>query len=152
MEPLYNWTQEYQMNVTSQLVFSANINNMLHQADCIRRQNCFLFYHLGNPQNGPTAWQALSTFSAVIGLKKAKIQVTNIITVKKDQVFNITISTSAIAPFVWLDTPGVQGRFSDNGFLMVQRVKHLQYFAWESVDQNRLGGSLTIKSLMDIYY
>lgn len=64
-----------QMNVTSQLVFSANINNMLHQADCIRRQNCFLFYHLGNPQNGPTAWQALSTFSAVIGLKKAKIQV-----------------------------------------------------------------------------
>ncbi|XP_065941841.1 beta-mannosidase isoform X3 [Magallana gigas] len=152
MEPLYNWTQEYQMNVTSQLVFSANINNMLHQADCIRRQNCFLFYHLGNSQNGPTAWQALSTFSAVIGLKKTKIQVTNIIAVKKDQVFNITISTSAIAPFVWLDTPGVQGRFSDNGFLMVQRVKQLQYFAWESVDQNRLGSSLTIKSLMDIYY
>ena len=64
-----------QMNVTSQLVFSANINDMLHQADCIRRQNCFLFYHLGDPENGPTAWQALSTFNSVIGLKKAKIQV-----------------------------------------------------------------------------
>ena len=63
------------MNVTSQLVFSANINDMLHQADCIRRQNCFLFYHLGDPENGPTAWQALSTFNGVIGLKKPKIQV-----------------------------------------------------------------------------
>lgn len=140
------------MNLTSQLVFSTNINTMLQQASCIRRQNCFLYYHLGNPQNGPTAWQALSIFQSAIGLQKAKIQVTNIVTVKKDQVYNITLSTSAIAPFVWLDTPGVQGRFSDNGFLMVHSVKHLQYFAWELVDLKTLDLSITVKSLMDIYY
>ena len=79
-------------------------------------------------------------------------QVTNIATVKKGQTFNVTISTSAIAPFVWLETPGIQGRFSDNGFLMVQPVMQLQYFAWELIDQNRLQNSLTINSLMDIYY
>ena len=79
-------------------------------------------------------------------------QVTNIATVKKGQTFNVTISTSAIAPFVWLETPGIQGRFSDNGFLMVQPVMQIQYFAWELIDQNKLQNSLTIKSLMDIYY
>ncbi|XP_062567240.1 beta-mannosidase-like isoform X2 [Saccostrea cucullata] len=152
LTPLHTWTQPFQMNLTSQLVFSANINTMLQQASCIRRQNCFLYYHLGNPQNGPTAWQTLSIFQSAIGLQKAKIQVTNIVTVKKDQVYNITVSTSAIAPFVWLDTPGVQGRFSDNGFLMVHSVRYLQYFAWELVDLKTLDLAITVKSLMDIYY
>ncbi|XP_048729184.2 beta-mannosidase-like isoform X1 [Ostrea edulis] len=152
MDSMYTWTQPFQMNTTSQLVFSANIDNMLGEAGCIRRQNCFLYYHLGNPQTGPVAWQPLSIFQSAIGLQKANIRVTNVAMVQKEQVFNITITTNAIAPFVWLDTPGIQGRFSDNGFLMVQSTMHLQYFAWELVDLKTLDNSITIKSLMDIYY
>ena len=66
--------------------------------------------------------------------------------------FTISIATNAIAPFVWLEAYGVKGRFSDNGFLMIKTNMTLTFFAWQSTDIPTLKGSLTIKSLMDVYY
>ena len=66
--------------------------------------------------------------------------------------FTVSITTNAIAPFVWLEAYGVKGRFSDNGFLMIKPTMTLTFYAWQSVDPSTLKQSLTVKSLMDIYY
>ena len=66
--------------------------------------------------------------------------------------FNITLQTSAIAPFVWLDAYHVMGRFSDNGFLMVHPQKVVTFYAWEGVNTDSLKNALSVKSLMNIYF
>ena len=66
--------------------------------------------------------------------------------------FTVSVTTNAIAPFVWLEAYGIKGRFSDNGFLMIKPTMTLTFFAWESVTPSELKQSLTIKSLMNIYY
>ena len=66
--------------------------------------------------------------------------------------FTVSISTNAIAPFVWLEAYGVKGRFSDNGFLMIKPKVTLTFYAWQPVDAVTLRKALTVKSLMDVYY
>lgn len=57
------------------MVFQANINSMMTTAGCIRTKNCFLYFHTGDPVNGPTNWLPLSTFRDAIGLQRASVQV-----------------------------------------------------------------------------
>jgi len=64
-----------QMTTTSESVFQRNVNDMMSEAGCIRDSHCFLFYHLGDAVNGPTAWQPLTTINTAIGLQKATVQV-----------------------------------------------------------------------------
>ena len=65
--------------------------------------------------------------------------------------FMIQLETNAVAPFVWLEASGIRGRFSDNGFLLMEASKNVMFYAWEPVDVQKLQTSLTVKSLMDMY-
>lgn len=67
-------------------------------------------------------------------------------------VYIIQLVSDAIAPFVWLEPGNIKGRFSDNGFLMFQSHKTIQFYAWQNTDVTRLRDSISVKSLMDIYY
>lgn len=66
--------------------------------------------------------------------------------------FTVTLTTDAIAPFVWVDAYKVKGRFSDNGFLMIQKTITLTFYAWEKVNVDVLKAALSVKSLMNIYH
>lgn len=80
------------------------------------------------------------------------INVTAVPQHKQKQVFAIFLSSNEIAPFVWLEAPGISGRFSDNGFLMICKKKVLKFFAWEDIKADQLKNALTVKSLMDVYH
>ena len=65
----------FQLNATSELVFEADIGTMLSTSKCIRTQNCFLYFHLGDPDKGPIASLPLDVFKNAQGLGKAQVQV-----------------------------------------------------------------------------
>ena len=66
--------------------------------------------------------------------------------------YRISLTTDAVAPFVWLEASGIKGRFCNNGFLMFQQKESVMFYAWQQTDVRTLKESLTIKSLMDIYH
>ncbi|XP_059478793.1 beta-mannosidase [Neocloeon triangulifer] len=63
------------------------------------------------------------------------------------QVFDIQITTDNVAPFVWLDAADAKGRFSDNGFILTNSTKTVQYYALETLTAADLQAKLTITSL-----
>ena len=65
--------------------------------------------------------------------------------------FVIKLSTTAIAPFVWLQAGSIMGRFSDNGFLMHKPTTTVKFTAWQDVDYHTLRAALTVHSLLDVY-
>lgn len=65
--------------------------------------------------------------------------------------FSMTITTDAIAPFVWLSSP-LPGIFSDNGFLMRDQRMNVAFQCKDpSASFNKFRSTLSIISLMDLY-
>lgn len=65
--------------------------------------------------------------------------------------FTVTLKSSAVAPFVWLDVGNIPGRFSSNGFLMVTRNATISFDAWHPTSVSELSRSLTVTTLADVY-
>lgn len=78
------------------------------------------------------------------------LQITDVTQVSEHE-FTITLASNSIAPFVWLEAGDTMGRFSDNGFLMMQPKVSVQFYAWQDVDLHSLRSALSVKSVMDIY-
>ncbi|ESO86231.1 hypothetical protein LOTGIDRAFT_176024 [Lottia gigantea] len=66
--------------------------------------------------------------------------------------FTVTLTTNHIAPFVWINSRGISGRFSDNGFIMKDPQLQLTFTSWQPVDLKTFTYSLSVQSLMDIYH
>ncbi|KAL4228617.1 hypothetical protein ACF0H5_011667 [Mactra antiquata] len=150
MTPLKTWKIPFTVNSTAQSVYRHDLGQIVTSSGCIRSKACFIAFHFGNT-SGPTNWMPLSQFNNAEGLQKANIKITNVQATSKPNEFTLTLTTDALAPFVWVDTNNVKGRFSDNGFLMYQKTMTLTFYAWETVDVNTLTNSLSVKSLMDVY-
>ncbi|CAH1775715.1 unnamed protein product [Owenia fusiformis] len=120
-------------------------------AGCTSLSHCFLHFYLDNPDNyGPSNWLTPVELKDAQGMKKAN---TKIIDVKhvEDRTFSFTVTTDAIAPFVWMEATGIQGRFCCNGYMMVEAsIKHM-FYAWEDTTVEKLQAALKVTSLMDIY-
>ncbi|XP_051803803.1 beta-mannosidase [Acanthochromis polyacanthus] len=115
------------------------------------RLTCLVTFHLedeGGRQQGPTNHHFLSSPKDAQGL-----QTPNITTkVQQDESgFSVTLHSSSVAPFVWLDVGNVPGRFSSNGFLMVSRNLTVGFTAWRQTSVAELSSSLTVTSLTDVY-
>lgn len=65
--------------------------------------------------------------------------------------YTVSLHSSSVAPFVWLDVGNIPGRFSSNGFLMVSRNRTVSFNAWRPTSVAELSGSLTVTSLRDVY-
>jgi len=65
----------------------------------------------------------------------------------------ISIHSTAIALYVWLDAPGFSGRFSDNGFIMLAPDAVVRFHSWTKIGNliDRFSSSLTVRSLTDVY-
>lgn len=63
------------------------------------------------------------------------------------------MTTDARAPFVWLEAQGIEGYFSNNGFMMLWPEVTVLFHPWTSdnLDLATFTRSLSIRSLMDVY-
>ncbi|KAJ8307151.1 hypothetical protein KUTeg_015235 [Tegillarca granosa] len=141
---LHEWKINYTVSTTAESIFRKNVNELMKEAGCIRNKICFLYFHMGDINTGPVAWLPLTVFKDAIGLSKTGIQIATVEPVQKGLVWNVGITTNAIAPFVWLDVEGVRGHFSDNGFLMVTDKKIVTFYAHELTDPNTFTNGLHI--------
>jgi hypothetical protein len=89
----------------------------------------------------------------VENLKTPALKIESVVAKEKD-LFEIKISTDAVALFVWLDieTTDFVGRFSDNAFHMTEAEKVVLYKTKTSnVNVEEVKKYLTVKSLKNIY-
>ncbi|KAF2897765.1 hypothetical protein ILUMI_08396 [Ignelater luminosus] len=118
-------------------------------------QNCFILFTLQNNSNQQVA---PDNYIFPVKLKKAKIlkPTVTISTVRQNDAsgrhFIIEIKSTTIALFVWLDTNGISGHFSDNGFMQVTPIKHVQFYADQSTTPEDLYNYLTVTHLSDDEY
>uniref|UniRef100_A0A669QB31 Beta-mannosidase n=1 Tax=Phasianus colchicus TaxID=9054 RepID=A0A669QB31_PHACC len=89
----------------------------------------------------------LSSLKDAVGLEKTQLSAT---VSQQDDVYIFDLQTTAIAPFVTLDVGNIKGRFSDNGFLMLERKKVVIFYPWEPTSVEELEKSFTLTSLMDV--
>eukprot|EP00057_Strongylocentrotus_purpuratus_P006506 XP_011660980.1 PREDICTED: beta-mannosidase isoform X2 [Strongylocentrotus purpuratus] len=154
----YQVTNYFSQNISSsKMVIKTPLNaGLLQKAGCGHQDpllSCFItmaIYHSNSTQLSPTNPIFLASFSEVVGLKKPTIKISSVSKVGSDE-FLVTLKTSTIAPFTWLDSGSLRGRFSQNGFLMMTPSLSVSFFAWEPTSAEELTKSLTVSSLMDLY-
>ncbi|XP_044264654.1 beta-mannosidase-like [Tribolium madens] len=69
-----------------------------------------------------------------------------------NKIFDVTVSTDAVALFVWLDSHDVRGVFSENGFLQVSPRKTVNFTADSAVPLKELQAAVTVTHLRDPAY
>lgn len=133
------------------VVFKQSIAALLAGCGSCTRLTCLLSFHLEDDrgqQEGPENHFYLSSPKDAQGIQKpnitAKIQ-------PEGSGFTVSLQTSAVAPFVWLDVANIPGRFSSNGFLMLSSNKSVCFKPWSSTSVSELSRALTVTSLRDVY-
>lgn len=158
---LYNWRSLEPLCslVTSSTVIKAGQAVVLYEkpvlellgrcGDCTR-ETCVISFHLSTDGDlfSPTNYHFLSSLKDAKGLVRANITV-NIS--QKGDLFVFDLKTSAIAPFVWLDVGSIPGRFSDNGFLMIEKMRSVLFYPWKLTSKSELQQAFSVTSLADIY-
>lgn len=69
-----------------------------------------------------------------------------------DKSFEITLKTDKVALFVWLDAPGIEGRFSENGWIQITQTKTVTFVPKSSASLDDLKKQLTVTNLFDKQY
>lgn len=65
--------------------------------------------------------------------------------------FEIELTSNNIALFVWLELGKLKGRFSENGFHILQGKKKIILHAMEALTPNVIKEHIYLKSLSDVY-
>lgn len=66
---------------------------------------------------------------------------------KNSKSLNIQLKSNSIALFVWLEVHGIEGRFSENGFLMVEDIKNVQFQSESDISYDDLHCAITVTVL-----
>uniref|UniRef100_T1J4G7 beta-mannosidase n=1 Tax=Strigamia maritima TaxID=126957 RepID=T1J4G7_STRMM len=156
LEPLYvSNTTFVNKEIASQKLLEISIDELLNNAQCTNRSYCFFYFQLLNDTTQLSSnWLLLSNFSSAQGLKAPNLKVTVTDEKPNDEGgsdFKLEVTTDAVAPFVWLEAFGIQGRFSDNGFLLVNATKTIIFHSWQNATKSDISSSLSINSLLNIY-
>ncbi|CAH0385284.1 unnamed protein product [Bemisia tabaci] len=88
-------------------------------------------------------------FLNITGFETANVTIHHVqsIDVKK---FTIHLQTNRLAAFVWLETT-IPGRFSDNGFMMIEPTMQLNFTADAEIDSEDLQNNLSVMRLKEDY-
>ncbi|KAK7109884.1 beta-mannosidase-like [Littorina saxatilis] len=149
--PLHQWIVPYQLNTTAEMVFRQGVDSMMTEAGCTSSTECFIYTFLNDPNDGVNNWIYLAELKDS-SVPKANVTIASVQQASSPREFTITLTTDAIAPFVWLEAGSMMGRFSDNGFLLVKVTFTVTFTAWrDDVDIHTLRSQLSVLSLMDIY-
>ncbi|XP_021509299.1 beta-mannosidase [Meriones unguiculatus] len=132
------------------VLYKEPVPAMLSRCKRCTRKTCVVSFSLltNNELFSPTNYHFLSSLKDAKGLAKAKITV-NIS--QKGNIFVFALKTSAIAPFVWLDVGSIPGRFSDNGFLMIEPMRSVLFYPWKATSKSELQQAFSVTSLTDLY-
>ncbi|CAH1246435.1 MANBA [Branchiostoma lanceolatum] len=160
-KPLKSWTKVFDKEGNSaNMIFNQTTADFLKDAKCTKREACFITSGLLDSKQkpyGPTNSYFLSPLKTASGLAKVNITVGKI-TILPDALkpgaantLQVELKTTGPAPFVWLDSGDVEGRFSDNGFLMNVDTLIVQFYPLQSVKAQDLEKEVKVQSLMDIY-
>jgi len=137
----------------SKKIFEVDTESLITSAGCKSRAYCFLHFTLYNSSSSviSTNFLFLSQLRDAKGLKAPKLQVLNVRELPNANDFELELISDAIAPFVWLEATGIEGRFSDNGFLMTTSRKQVVFYSWQNVTRSQLLAKLNVFSLQNIY-
>ncbi|KAK7109878.1 hypothetical protein V1264_013839 [Littorina saxatilis] len=147
--PLHTWTVDYKLNTTAESVFRQDVDSMMTEAGCTSSTDCFIHTFLNDRNQGVDNHFFLAELKDS-NLEKAEIAITNL-TRESEKELTITLSTTKIAPFVWLDAGWFIGKFSRNGFLMLTPTTTVTFTGTEALDLSELQKQLSVMSLMDVY-
>ena len=65
---------------------------------------------------------------------------------------NIVLRCRKVCFFVWLESPGILGTFSDNGFIMTTLQSNVTFEGKSKIkDIKAFEGALNVRSLSDLY-
>ncbi|XP_019953631.2 beta-mannosidase isoform X1 [Paralichthys olivaceus] len=131
-------------------VFKQPVAALLAGCGRCTRTTCLLTFHLEDDsgRQGPTNHHFLCSPKDAEGLQRPNITAK---VHEAESVLVVTLHSSSVAPFVWLDVGNVPGRFSSNGFLMVSGNMTVSFDAWRPTGVSELSRSLTVTSLTDVY-
>uniref|UniRef100_A0A8C9VF12 beta-mannosidase n=1 Tax=Scleropages formosus TaxID=113540 RepID=A0A8C9VF12_SCLFO len=137
---------------SAQLLYKRHVEELLGGCGNCTAFTCLLTFHLeeaaGGRQRGPANRLFLSSLSEAQGLQKPRITTQ----VQQDgDAFAVTIRTSAVAPFLWLDVGDVPGRFDSNGFLMVSESRSARFYPWAPTSAAEVSRALRVTTLRDLY-
>ncbi|XP_028713225.1 beta-mannosidase isoform X1 [Peromyscus leucopus] len=132
------------------VLYEKPVLELLERCGDCTRETCVISFHLSTDSDlfSPTNYHFLSSLKDARGLVRANITV-NIS--QKGDLFVFDLKTSAIAPFVWLDVGSIPGRFSDNGFLMIEKMRSVLFYPWKLTSKSELQEAFSVTSLADIY-
>uniref|UniRef100_UPI00398ECDF8 beta-mannosidase isoform X2 n=1 Tax=Pristiophorus japonicus TaxID=55135 RepID=UPI00398ECDF8 len=130
-------------------VYKEVTDDLLRRCGCSRFKCVLTFYlEVSGQQLGPKNYYLLSSLKDAQMLRKPQINAT---ISQQGETYSITLRTASIAPYVWLDVGNVSGRFSDNGFLMLEETKLTTFHPWRPTNISELQRSLQVQSLLDLY-
>ena len=143
---------------TSNLVYQQKISDLLNMTKCKSRNECMIQVEISNLKLNLYAdnFLFLEPLKNAVGLTKPNLKILEITKVAKphNSFLKIKLQADHIAPFVWFDlkfNSKITGTFSENGFLMLNNTKLIQF----TPDHNNLTvkdliADLTVKSLTDV--
>ncbi|XP_029416092.1 beta-mannosidase isoform X2 [Nannospalax galili] len=131
-------------------IYKEPVSKLLTRCGNCTRGKCVVSFQLSADRelSSPTNHHFLSSLNDAVGLVKAHITA-NIS--QQGDIFVFDLETSAVAPFVWLDVGSIPGRFSDNGFLMLEKTRSVLFYPWKPISKSELQQSYSVTSLTDIY-
>ncbi|XP_055490764.1 LOW QUALITY PROTEIN: beta-mannosidase [Leucoraja erinacea] len=126
-------------------VYKAVTATLLQRCSC-SRDRCVIAFHLEDQgqQRGPVNYHLLTSLKDAHTLRAPHI---NASVSEHGGVYSVSLHSSSIAPYVWLDVGNIPGRFSDNAFLMLQHNKVLTFIPRRPTSTSLLQAALTIRTL-----
>lgn len=117
----------------------------------VAKLSCFIYLSLKAPESSYSNNFVLpSQLSSVIGLKESNITVLQVTAEQGNKCLHLMLKTDAVTAFVWLDTPNIPGRFSQNGFLLVTPEIKITFYSYHPVGVMDFKNALKITALQHI--
>ncbi|XP_049828728.1 beta-mannosidase-like [Schistocerca gregaria] len=130
-------------------------------ADGGTKDACLLYFTLEDDtltkKISPDNFIFLSEINSAIGISDPSLNITSVtgpyqVSGSDTYTYNITVSSNAIAPFVWLEAENINGFFSDNGFIILQPVTELQFYTTQETTAEELESALSVTSVMSSFH
>ncbi len=154
----YNWANfnkaemmSYVQEIPAQS--SVHIASVYINEACADIASCFIVLQLIVPEKPDLNMFRpvfLSPFSKIKGLGDPKLHIEKEMVKFGENIVQLTIKASKPAAFVWLSTE-TSGRFSDNGFIMYEEARILNFTAKGLLDEKVFVKTLKVVSLYEIY-
>lgn len=138
------------------------LDDFMRKAGCgslaLAKQNCFLELLLKNDTDNQIIGVNYVYSSPLKSISLPVPKITMIINPKplpgkiaNYPDYEIELTSNKIALFVWLETETIQGRFSENGFHILQGKKKIIFHAMEATTPDEIMKNVHLKTLSDVY-